>query len=81
MTPEYTIREAADSDIPAILHIYNTRPALPQSTQVSLESRKQLLQNARKMGLPVLVACTVATGEVVAYASLGSYQPYPELRS
>jgi len=73
MTAKYTIREADDSDIPAILHIYNARPITPQSQQVSLENRKQWLQNAREMGFPVIVASTVATGELVVYASLGFF--------
>jgi len=78
MTPKYTIREAADSDISAILHMRNA--CHPESMQVSLENRKEWLQKAREMGFPVLVASTVATGEVVAYASLGLYLPYPEFR-
>ena len=78
MTPEYIIREAADSDIPAILHIHNA--GLLESMRVSLENRKQWLQNAREMGYPVIVASTLATGELVAYASLGSYQPHPMFR-
>ena len=80
MTQKYIIREAIDSDIPAILHIYNiARPLLPQ---VELENRKQWLQDTREMGYPVIIASTAgATGELVAYASLGPYQPYPEFRS
>ena len=78
MTPKYTIREAADSDIPAILHIHNVR--MPESMQVSLEDRKEWLENARKMGFPVIVASTLATGEVVACASLGPYHPHPVFR-
>jgi len=77
MTPKFTIREAAESDIPAILRIHNAR--LPESMQVSLENRKQWLQNARETGFPVIVAFTMGTGEPAAYASLGSYLPYPPL--
>ena len=80
MTPTYIIREAADSDLPAILQIHNA--SQPESFRVSLESRKQWLQNAREMGYPVIVASTgtPTTGEVVAYASLGFYQSHPVFR-
>ena len=78
MTPGYTFREAADSDIPAILYIRNV--CLPESKQVSLENRKEWLQSAREMGFPVIVASSVATGELVAHGSLGFYQPFTALR-
>jgi len=78
MTLKYSIREAADSDIPAILHIHNFRTA--ESFQVSLEDRKEWLQNARKLGFPVIIASTVATGELVACADLEPYHPHPFFR-
>ena len=78
MTSRYAIREAADSDIHAILHIRNA--CLPESKQVSLENRKEWLRNTREMGFPVIVASTVVTDELVAHASLGFYQAFTALR-
>lgn len=47
---------------------------MPESMDASLENLNES-QNARDMGFPNIVVSAVAMGEVIAYASLGSYLP------
>lgn len=76
------IRDATSDDLPAILAIYND--AVLHTTAVYDETPRSTAAQQEWFGLktaqrwPVLVA--VAAGEVAAFASYGSFRPWPGYR-
>ena len=77
------VRDATESDVPAILAIYND--VLANSTAIfsdipsKLEDRLQGLRDRRALGYPVLVA-TDASG-VLGFASFGDFRSWPGYRN
>jgi L-amino acid N-acyltransferase YncA len=72
-----SIRDARDSDLPAILAIYNdavlNTMAIWNETLVDLANRQAWLNERTAAGFPVLVAHGDA-GEVLGYASYGTWR-------
>jgi L-amino acid N-acyltransferase YncA len=72
-----SIRDARDSDLPAILAIYNdavlNTMAIWNETLVDLANRQAWLNERMAAGFPVLVAHGDA-GEVLGYASYGTWR-------
>ncbi|MCP8938028.1 GNAT family N-acetyltransferase [Alsobacter sp. SYSU M60028] len=70
------IRDAEESDLPAILDIYNDAILNTTATftthAVNLESRRLLLHERRVHGYPFVVA-TIA-GEVIGFATFGEFR-------
>ena len=75
-----SIRPATEADLPAILDIYNhavlNTTATYDHAPVSLASRQVWFAERTGGGFPVLVA-TDAVGQVLGWASYGSYRPRP----
>jgi L-amino acid N-acyltransferase len=71
------IRDARDSDLPAILAIYNdvvlTTTAIYEDTLSTLEQRRAWFDSRRAQGLPVLVG--EEAGEVIGFSSFGDWRP------
>jgi phosphinothricin acetyltransferase len=71
------IRDARDSDLPAILAIYNdvvlTTTAIYEDTLSTLEQRRTWFDSRRAQGLPVLVG--EEAGEVIGFSSFGDWRP------
>ena len=80
---DFSIRAAEESDLPAILAIFNERIVNSTSSfyynPVSLENRIRWLNESREAGFPILVAVDLkSNGELVrAYASLGTFRDKP----
>src|SRR5262249_22138984 len=76
------VRDATESDVPAILAIYNevlaTSTAIFSDTPSKLEDRLQWLRDRRALGYPVLVA-TDESG-VLGFASFGDFRSWPGYR-
>ncbi|MFC4624791.1 GNAT family N-acetyltransferase [Daeguia caeni] len=76
------IRPATKADLPAILAIYNDAVentlAIWNETRVDLENRRQWLAARNRDGFPVLVADR--DGEVIGYASYGTFRPFEGFR-
>jgi phosphinothricin acetyltransferase len=76
------VRPARQSDLPAILAIYNdavlNETCIWIDTPVDLAERRAWWQARVAQGYPVLVAET--TGEVVGYASFGNFRPFEGYR-
>jgi len=74
---EVTARYAIESDLPAIVEIYNQAidlgSATADITPVTLESRKLWLQEHRADHYPVFVAINIDV--VVGWCSLSAYRP------
>lgn len=72
----YQVRDAADSDLPGILAIYNeavlTTTATYDYETRPLEHRRAWLADRRQRGLPVLVAPD-PSGEVLGWSALNPY--------
>ena len=70
------IRDARDSDLQAILAIYNdvvlTTTAIYDETISTLEQRRAWFDGRRNQGLPVLVG--EEAGEVVGFSSFGEWR-------
>lgn len=77
-----SIRPARDTDLAAILAIYNSviasSTAVYTETPVTLADRRDWLRGRADQGYPVLVA--EAGGEVLGYASFGDFRPWPGYR-
>jgi L-amino acid N-acyltransferase len=73
------IRDARESDLAALLAIYNdaviTTTAVYDYKPRSAEQQATWFQSKRDQGLPVLVAETA--GAVVGFASYGPFRPWP----
>lgn len=71
------IRDARDTDLPAILAIYNdvvqTTTAIYEDDLSTLEQRRAWFDGRRKQGLPVLVG--EEGGEVIGFSSFGDWRP------
>lgn len=78
------IRPATDTDLPAILTIYNDAvagtTAIWNDTPVDLANRRQWLADRRARGYPVLVAVDAAADDVLGYASFGDFRPFDGYR-
>ena len=76
------IRAAIESDLPAILAIYNdavlNTTAIWNETPVDLENRRAWLAARAKAGFPVLVA--EEEGRVAGYGSFGDFRPFEGYR-
>jgi phosphinothricin acetyltransferase len=76
------IRPATESDLPAILAIYNdavlNTTAIWNETLVDLENRRAWLAARRAAGFPVLVADEA--GRVRGYGSFGDFRPFEGYR-
>ncbi|MBC2886876.1 N-acetyltransferase [Ochrobactrum sp. CM-21-5] len=76
------IRHATQTDLPALLAIYNDAVentlAIWNETLVNLENRRQWLENRNRDGFPVLVA--ERDGNVLGYASYGPFRPFDGFR-
>ena len=72
------IRDATESDLPAILAITNeaiaNTTAVWNSTPATLEARTAWMRDRQARGFPVLVATD--GGEVVGFASFGDFRPF-----
>ncbi|MDE1172516.1 MAG: GNAT family N-acetyltransferase [Parvibaculaceae bacterium] len=77
------IRDAVESDLPAILDIYNDAAlhttSIWNDDAVSLQNRKRWWQDRCDQGLPVLVA-TGEGGAVEGYAAFGLFRPHDGYR-
>ncbi|RBO90273.1 GNAT family N-acetyltransferase [Nocardia puris] len=75
--PTAVIRDARESDLPAILAIHNaniaTSTAIWDVEQVGLEERAAWWRDRTAADMPVLVAAI--DGEVAGYASYGQWRP------
>ena len=76
------IRAATESDLPAILAIYNdavlNTTAIWNETPVDLENRRAWRAARSKAGFPVLVA--EEEGRVAGYGSFGDFRPFEGYR-
>lgn len=76
------IRPATESDLPAILAIYNdavlNTVTIWNDTPADLESRRAWLRARNSQSYPVLVA--VLDGQVTGYASYGDFRPFEGYR-
>lgn len=76
------IRPARDTDLEAILAIYNaviaSSTAVYTETPATLADRREWLRARSELGYPVLVA--EVGGEVAGYASFGDFRAWPGYR-
>ncbi len=76
------VRDALESDLPAVLAIYNdvllTSTAIYADEPASLEERRAWWQGRVNAGYPVLVA--VDASGVTGFASFGDFRPWPGYR-
>ena len=76
------IRAANESDLPAILTIYNDAvlytTAIWNETPVDLANRRAWFEGRRAAGFPVLVAD--ANGRIAGYGSFGDFRPFEGYR-
>jgi phosphinothricin acetyltransferase len=76
------LREAAESDLPAILAIYNeviaTSTAIYADSPASLDERLAWFRARRSNGQPILVAS--AGEDIVGFASFGDFRAWPGYR-
>ncbi len=77
-----TVRPATDTDLPAVLAIYNdavaNTTAIWNDNLVDLDNRRAWLDERTGKGFPVLVACL--DGEVAGYASYGDWRMWDGYR-
>ena len=77
-----TVRDATESDLPAILAIYNdvvaTTTAVYRDDPATLEDRVAWWRGRVAQGYPVLVA--LDAGEVVGFATFGDFRAWPGYR-
>ncbi|MGE6743360.1 N-acetyltransferase family protein [Allorhizobium pseudoryzae] len=82
MAAALIIRDAAPSDLPAILDIYNdavaNTTAIWNETLVDLDNRKAWHQARLERGFPVLVA--EVEGRIAGYASYGDWRAFEGFR-
>jgi phosphinothricin acetyltransferase len=73
------IRDAQESDLPALLEIYNqviaTSTAVYCEEPVTLDDRRAWWRARSAQGYPILVA--VDTSGVLGFASFGDFRPWP----
>jgi L-amino acid N-acyltransferase len=78
------VRDAAESDLAAVLAIYNdviaTSTAVFSDAAVTLEDRREWWRGRVAAGYPVLVACD-ADGAVVGFGSFGDFRSWPGYRT
>jgi phosphinothricin acetyltransferase len=78
------IRAATESDLPAILDIYNdviaTTTAVFAEHPVTLANRQAWWQDRCAAGYPVLVALDDSSAEVLGFASFGDFRSWPGYR-
>jgi len=75
-----SIREATDADLPALVEIFNYEvvesPYLYVETPVTLDDRREWLDQHRAASFPVSVATSAnEPDQILGYASLSSYRP------
>lgn len=77
----FTIREANDNDLQVITDLYNERILNSTSLFVfetlTLEDRKQWLDDCKSQGYPVIVAEDKETKETAAFANFSSFRSKP----
>jgi L-amino acid N-acyltransferase len=76
------LRDATESDLPAILAIYNhavaETTAIWNETLIDLDNRRAWLELRRAKGFPVLVA--EVEGRIAGYASYGDWRAFDGFR-
>jgi len=76
------VRDATESDVPAILAIYNdvlaTSTAIFSDTPSTLEERLQWFRARRALGYPILV--TTDDSGVLGFATFGDFRSWPGYR-
>jgi L-amino acid N-acyltransferase len=82
VSAQFAISDAARSQLPEILAIYNevirNSTAVFSDTEVTLENRQAWFDSKASLGFPVLVA-TDATG-VVGFGTFGEFRSWPGYR-
>jgi L-amino acid N-acyltransferase YncA len=77
-----TVRDATESDLPAILDIYNDAVlntlAIWNENPVDLANRRQWMKDRQGNGYPILVA--TRDSEILGYASFGDFRPFDGYR-
>ncbi|KAI8379056.1 acyl-CoA N-acyltransferase [Radiomyces spectabilis] len=77
----YSIREATEEDLPAILDIYNEQvlnsTALFLYDPIPLQDRQSWFSDSKQLGYPVIVAVEKSTEQTIAYCSLGVFRSKP----
>jgi len=80
-----TVRDATESDLSAILGIYNqvirTSAAVYTEQETTLQDRRAWLAQRTGQGYPVLVAEDSADGSVLGFATFGDFRPWPGYRN
>src|SRR5579864_4938864 len=76
------VRAAAETDLPAVLAIYNDAvlktTAIWNDAIVDLDNRRQWFEGRRRQGYPVLVA--TSGDAVIGYASFGDFRAFDGYR-
>lgn len=82
MTTSLILRDATESDLPAILAIYNhavaETTAIWNEILVDLDNRKAWYDLRQARGFPILVA--EVEGRIAGYASYGDWRPFDGFR-
>ena len=77
-----SLRHAEESDLPAMLEIYNeiivNTTAVWHDEPHTLEMRKTWFAQRKEQGFPVFVA--VEEGELLGFSSIGPFRPWPGYR-
>lgn len=78
MGKEITIRHAVESDLPALLSIYNEiilhTTAVYDYEPHTLDMRKQWFETKRQQGMPVFIA--EENGEILGFSSIGPFRAW-----
>lgn len=78
------VRDAAESDLPGILAIYNHAvehtTAIWNETLVDLDNRRKWLADRRGQGLPVLVAVEETNQDICGYAAYAQWRAFDGYR-
>jgi L-amino acid N-acyltransferase len=73
-----TVREAAESDLPAILAIYNeviaTSTAVYALEPSTIEDRWTWFSSRCANGFPVLIAANTVSNDIIGFASFGDWR-------
>ena len=77
-----TIREATESDLPAMLEIYNdiivNTTAVWHDEPHTLAMRKEWFEQRKQQGLPIFAA--LEDEKILGFSTIGSFRPWPGYR-